>query len=362
MSRPFLHSRSRARGAACLIAALALSCKSGVDTSLPDEFLMGPPIQLEIRPATLTLVTGDYFTLVPVAFDAKGHRVNTAVEWTSSDPSIATVGRFDGVVTGILVGQAAIKASDGAFLQATALVTVRAPNPPAFLVIQPAELFLAVGGTSRLNVKAYDVNERLVPANVAWSSRFPNIATVDSSGVVTAIAVGQTEVVASVGFVTASIQVRVEPPGFLMQWASLATASTQYSDGGWSAAQAIGEANVHSCLDESNAWASIEPSGTDWLELTYNVPVRPSEIRIHEVWAPGSIVKVEVKDLAGTYYTVYEAVPKKASATNCFLRTLVIPVTAVGQFVNVVRVSIDQRVIQDWNEIDAVRLIGYLTP
>jgi len=352
-------SRSFSLGCASLAAAFVVSCNYVTDTTLPDEFLLGPPVQLEIRPATLSVIAGDYFSLEAIALDAKGHRVHSIVQWTSSDPSIATVGRFDGLVTGIAVGQATIAASDGASLQATAVVTVTPPKPAASLHIEPAELFLAVSTSSRLNATAYDSNGRLTPATVEWSSQHPGIATVDRvTGVVTAIAIGMTEVTATVGYVNASIIVRVEPPEFLMQWASSATASSQYDTDLWSASQATGAPNVSSCFEESNSWASADGNTQDWLELTYDVPVRPSDIRIHEVWAPGSIVKVEVKDLTGTYHTVYEAVPKAAGGA-CLLRTLHIPVTNVPELINVIRVSIDQRVIGDWNEIDAVRLIGY---
>ena len=69
----------------------------------------------------------------------------------------------------------------------------------------------------------------------------------------------------------------------------------------------------------------------------------------------GSIVKVEVKDVGGEYHTVYTAQPWPQACP----RVLTIPVTSVAARVSTVRVSVDQRVLVDWNEIDAVRLAGY---
>jgi hypothetical protein len=112
---------------------------------------------------------------------------------------------------------------------------------------------------------------------------------------------------------------------------------------------------VTSCDEESNAWASAGPD-LDWLELKYQIPVRPTEIQIHEVWAPGSIVKVEVKDTLGAYHTVYTATPQRGA--GC-LRTLRIPVTTFTEPVTTVRLTVDQRITNDWNEIDAVRLLGF---
>jgi hypothetical protein len=140
-----------------------------------------------------------------------------------------------------------------------------------------------------------------------------------------------------------------------MQWASSATASSQYEPDYWSPVQATGAPNVTSCDEESNAWASAGPD-LDWLELKYQIPVRPTEIQIHEVWAPGSIVKVEVKDTLGAYHTVYTATPQRDA--GC-LRTLRIPVTTFTEPVTTVRLTVDQRITNDWNEIDAVRLLGF---
>ena len=148
----------------------------------------------------------------------------------------------------------------------------------------------------------------------------------------------------------------VEPDSVYGQWATGATASTQYTASEWSALQATGMPNVIGCSDDPNAWANLEPNGVDWLELTYAQPVRPSEIRIHEVWAVGSIVRVEVKDVLGAYHTVYTAEPNDPQRCP---RILTIAVNSVSAKVSTVRITIDQRARRDWNEIDAVRLAGY---
>jgi hypothetical protein len=338
-----------------MASCVVLSCDASEPT-LPNEFLLGPPIRLEIQPASVDLIEGNQSVLAAHAFDANNRRVPIYVQWTSSNPFVATIGEYDGVVTGIAVGEAMIKATDGALLSAAVLVKVRPPLPPAQLLISPTELILQVPAAATLTVTALDAAGIPTPASVQWASQDPGVATVNrSTGVVTAIGLGSTQVTASVGSVNASIPVRVEPPEFLMQWATGATASSQYGPDEWSALQATGVADVADCSEESRSWASLDTK-VDWLELTYDEPVRPSDIRIHEVWSPGSIVKVEVKDLSDTYHTVYEATP---SLRGGCLYTLDIRVTSVAELVNKVRVTVDQRVRGDWNEIDAVRLNGY---
>jgi hypothetical protein len=137
-------------------------------------------------------------------------------------------------------------------------------------------------------------------------------------------------------------------------WAVGATASSEYTTTEWSAARATGAPDVIGCADDVNAWASLFQDGEDWLELSYSRSVVPTGIEIFENYAAGSIVKVEVRDVAGRYHTVYEDQP----GTEACPRSFLIPVTEVSVPVERVRISFDQRAQNNWNEIDAVRLIG----
>lgn len=138
------------------------------------------------------------------------------------------------------------------------------------------------------------------------------------------------------------------------QWASGATASSEYTSTAWSASQATGLPNASGCADEGLEWASLSPNTEEWLELTFKQTVRPTEIQIYEVSGVSSIVKVEVKDPFGAYYVVYTAHPAGGTCP----RILTIPVAGVPKAVNAVRVSFDQSALNTWDEIDAVKLVG----
>ena len=340
-----------------LAAVVMLACGEG--PASPSETvpnMPGPAVRILVAPTTLNLEIGTQSTLVASAVDSRGRAVIATFTFTSSDPSVATIDRTQGTITAVGLGTATLTASS-ATLSATAVVTVRPLDPPAVLHIAPGELILPLPGQAQLTVTAFNSAGRLMPVSPEWTSDDLTVATVDRvSGMVTAVGLGFTSVIAAVGFVHTSVNVRVVSPDFLMQWAVSATASSEYTSDDWSAAQATGLPDVTTCADEPHAWASAEANGVDWLELTYQEPVLPVEILIKEVWATGSIVKVEVRDLGGTYHVVHEATP--TSVTGC-LRDLTIPVNGVTDLVNVVRVTIDQRVRNDWNEIDAVRLSGY---
>jgi hypothetical protein len=141
------------------------------------------------------------------------------------------------------------------------------------------------------------------------------------------------------------------------QWATSGVASSSYASPApeWSAQQATGAPNVEGCVDDQRAWTSETSDGVDWLEVTFATAVVPTEINIHENVGPGSINKVEVKDQAGLYYTVWQGTP--GAVAQC-PRVFTVPVSGVRVRVNAVRISVDQRNADYWDEIDAVELVG----
>jgi hypothetical protein len=303
----------------------------------------------------MTIEIGIVSSFFVLALDANNRSVTRPpMQWTSDNPAVATVA--DGSVTGVAEGVAIITVTAGA-LSTTATVNVRRPIP-SVIRLSSSDLILGVGDTTKIQAQVYGTGGRLLPLAVQWTSENPAIASVNDSGVVTGTGIGTTKIVAVSETVRAEADVLVAGPNFQAQWASAARASSQYEADRWAATQALGQLNVLTCDDESKAWASADV-GVEWLELDYSQPVRPTEIRIYEVWRPGSIVKVEVRDVSGKYHQVYSASPQPVG--NC-LRTLRIPVTTVQELISTVRITVDQTTTRDWNEIDAVRLLGYRQP
>ena len=335
-----------------MAAITLLAC--GRDT--PSTAPPGAPVRLVISPADLILDFGAEGLVRAHGIDANGRVTATVVEWSSDDPFIATVGRNDGVVIAVGAGRTTVTAIAGT-LQATTTVVVRPPKSPASVSVSPSVVTIVAGGVEQLTARALDIDGRPTSVSFEWSSADPAIVTVGpTDGMITGISIGTTTVTASIGDLRATAIVSVETGAFVEQWAASATASTEYTTEEWSAAQATGAPNVVGCEDDPRAWATLAPDGVDWLELTYVQPVRPSEIRIHENWAVGSIVKVELKDASGSYQTVHTAQP--SGAFTC-PRVLTIPITGITTLISTIRISLDQRLTLDWNEIDAVRLAGY---
>ena len=147
-------------------------------------------------------------------------------------------------------------------------------------------------------------------------------------------------------------------PQLIRQWASSAVAESEYSPTDWSASQATGAPDVDSCGDNGYAWASSSSSGTDSIELKYDIPVSPTEISIYQSFNPSQVIEVDIVDLNGEAWIAWTGEPE--TVENCpDLMTITLELDE-PLYIDRVVIYIDQSVLQTgYNEIDAVELVGY---
>ncbi len=136
-------------------------------------------------------------------------------------------------------------------------------------------------------------------------------------------------------------------------WATSATASSAYT--GYDANNVIGPPDVEGCLSSQNAWASADPNGLETLEVEFDQPLFATQVNIYQNHQPGFITTVELIDEQGKTSSVYNTAPQLQSECPAVLRVQFArtPARIVG-----VRLTIDQRSGANWNEIDAVELVG----
>jgi len=142
--------------------------------------------------------------------DASGNLITgAAVTWTSSDPSVATIGGATGLATAIANGSTTITATLGTL---SASVTLTVAQAVASVVVTPSTTTLTtVGATQQLAAEARDANGNAVAGRTfAWTSANASVATVDpASGLVTAVGSGTTTVTATTGAVSGAATVNV---------------------------------------------------------------------------------------------------------------------------------------------------------
>ena len=136
--------------------------------------------------------------------DAEGNTLTgKTIAWQSSNPSIATVDA-SGLVKGIAAGDASIKAIADAKVGSAAIV-VRGQTTSS-VAISPASPSAAVGKTAQLSAEARDASGAAIPGKTAtWSSANTAVATVSSSGLVTAVSAGSAQISATIDGVKSTV-------------------------------------------------------------------------------------------------------------------------------------------------------------
>jgi uncharacterized protein YjdB len=155
-----------------------------------------PVASVVVSPATKSMLATQTFTLGVTVTDSAGNVVtNRVVTWVSNNPVAATVSA-GGVVTAAAPGTATITAtSEGKSGSSTITVT---QVPVGIVVVQPASANIGPGTTAQLTAITEDSAGGVLSGRpVSWGSSNPAVATVSSSGLVTAVAVGTATITAS---------------------------------------------------------------------------------------------------------------------------------------------------------------------
>jgi hypothetical protein len=167
------------------------------------------PGSVSVAPASVTLAAlGATARLTAQVRDQNGNLMaGEAVAWSSSSPAIATVDAT-GLVTAVADGNATITAAAGS---ATGTASVVVHQVPVTLSLTPDSLALeGAGDTATVLALVTDANgHEVAGASVVWASDDDSVASIDSTGLVTAIRPGSTKVTVRSDSLAASAQVQV---------------------------------------------------------------------------------------------------------------------------------------------------------
>lgn len=150
---------------------------------------------IAVNPSTVSMTVSQTRQITTTILPSNAF--NKTLSWSSSNTGVATV-NSSGLITSVAVGSATItvQATDGSNVYNTISVSVSA-NPIIItgLSLIPNSRTLAPGATSQLSAA-------IVPSNASnktltWLSSNTSIATVNSSGLVTAVAVGTANISAT---------------------------------------------------------------------------------------------------------------------------------------------------------------------
>ena len=225
-------------------------------------------INVVVPPAPVALVTvslaansvlvGGTTQATATTRDAGGNVLTgRAITWTSSNTAVATVSSA-GLVTGVAAGSADIIAiSEGKSGQATLSVTA-VTVPVASVTVSLAASSLAPGGTTQATATARDANGNVLTGRaLGWSSSNGAVATVSASGVVTAVAAGSANIVATVEGKTGQAAVTVAAPIVPVASVTVSLGASSVTAGATTQATAVTrDANGNVLTGRAVAWSS----------------------------------------------------------------------------------------------------------
>ena len=180
------------------VTALAKGCGGSDAPTAPPPPEPARPTTVTVSPSMAELtVLGATIQLAAEVRDQNARvMAGVTVTWRSSDPSVATTDNT-GLVTGVGEGDATVTARAGS-ASGSAVVTVM--QPVATVEVTPQTDTIGLGTTLDLTAEGFDENgDAVVGAEFSWESSDVAIATIDASGLVTAVAVGTATITASAG-------------------------------------------------------------------------------------------------------------------------------------------------------------------
>ena len=157
---------------------------------------------------TLTSI-GDVFTVVATAKNALNNVVAGSYTFLSRNPAVATVNATTGVVTAVTNGSTYVIATEAGGTKDSALFVVQ--QRVATINVTPGNKNIYLGATFAFTAQAVDgrSNPLTVQPTFTWTSTDNSVATVNSSGLVTSVDHGATQIRATANSITGVSSVNI---------------------------------------------------------------------------------------------------------------------------------------------------------
>jgi len=193
---------------------------NGVFGSTPLTVTPATLVSIGVTPANTSIAKGlkSNFTATGTYTDNSTHNLTTAVIWSSSDPTVATVSNasgYDGVGTALSTGAVTITATLGTVSGSTHWTVT--PAVLESMGVTPANPSIAHGLTTQFVATGVysDMTTQNLTATVAWSSTNTTVASISnasgSEGLASGVSPGSATITAASGSVSGSTALTVTP-------------------------------------------------------------------------------------------------------------------------------------------------------
>lgn len=182
-----------------------IKAKAGNKEDTVKVTVIVPITEFTVGESTASVVKGRTVTL-HTTINPSDTTEDKTITWTTGNANIATV--ENGVVTGVGEGTTTIRGTLPNDMYVETAVTVTIIPVESIAIDEENDLEMLRKGTKKLTV-SYLPEDATEVTDVVWSSSDEGVATVDSTGLVTAVAEGSATITARMGQLTDTIDVEV---------------------------------------------------------------------------------------------------------------------------------------------------------
>jgi hypothetical protein len=162
-------------------------------------------LSITVTPHTANVAAGVAQQFMATGFynDGSQHDLTANAQWTSSNPSVASVSA-SGLAATATAGQTSITATVGSFSDFGVLTVT--PAAITSISVSPNVVFIGVGSNKQYSATGTftDGSQRDVTRSVVWSTSSSALATIDSYGLGTSTGDGSAQITATAGTVSGS--------------------------------------------------------------------------------------------------------------------------------------------------------------
>src|SRR5215470_2269064 len=166
---------------------------------------------ISLNPSAPSIALGTTVQLTPVGTFTDGStQTLSSVLWNSDDPSVAFVAvNGNGTVSGNALGSANVSATSGSITGSTSVTVTQAVI--SSIAVTPSTATIPAGLTQQFTATATftDSSTQDVSTQAIWTSSSGSVATISSSGLATAVAVGASTITASIGAISGGATLNV---------------------------------------------------------------------------------------------------------------------------------------------------------
>ena len=190
------------------LAVIATACGDG--TAPPPPPPPAPSVAtVEVAPATGAVAVSQTLQLTATPKDAQGNAVARPIIWSTSNAAIASVSS-SGLVTGVTSGPGVVVTATSEGKAGSSTIDVLPATVVAVRLLSDTDTLVARGWTAQLHATATDAQGHVIDGrHVTWTSSDRTVATVNETGMVTALAKGRVTVTAEVDGIVGALGLRV---------------------------------------------------------------------------------------------------------------------------------------------------------